>query len=133
MEVLRLCRQRDFHMRDLASIISRDPALSAKVLKVANSALYGVAREITTVNQAVMWLGVQSVRTLALSFGLVRGRSSGKKQGFDHQTYWKRSIISAVAARRLAKQADSEWWEEAFLGGLLQDIGMLAMKAALGS
>jgi diguanylate cyclase (GGDEF)-like protein len=133
MEVLRLCRQRDFHMRDLAQIISRDPALSAKVLKVANSAFYGVAREITTVNQAVMWLGVQSVRTLALSFGLVRSRTGKKREGFDHQKYWKRSIISAVAARRLARHVDSEWWEEAFLGGLLQDIGMLAMNAALGA
>lgn len=131
MEVLRLCQQPEFSMQDLAKIISKDPALSAKILKVINSPMFSLAREVTTVRQAVMWLGVQSVRTLALSFSLVKGLKSDKKSGFDHERYWKRSIISAVAAGELAKHMECEAWEEAFLGALLQDIGMLTMKAAL--
>ena len=133
MEVLRLSRQRDFSMPHLVRAISRDPALTAKLLKASNSVVYGVAHEITTVNQAVVWLGVQSVRTLALSFGLVRSRVQESEPSFDHKRYWKRSIISAVASRMLAKHVGSPWYEEAFLGALLQDIGMLAMKAALGA
>jgi diguanylate cyclase (GGDEF)-like protein len=132
MEVLRLCQQPEFSMQDLAKIISKDPALSAKILKVINSPMFSLTREVTTVRQAVMWLGVQSVRTLALSFSLVKGLKSDAKGGFDHERYWKRSIISAVAAGELAKHLKCEQWEEAFLGALLQDIGMLTMKAALG-
>ncbi len=133
MEVLRLCQQPEFSMQDLANIISKDPALSAKILKVINSPMFSLAREVTTVRQAVMWLGVQSVRTLALSFSLVKGLKSSGKGGFDHERYWKRSIISAVAAGELAKHLDCAQWEEAFLGALLQDIGMLTLKAALGT
>ena len=134
MEVLRLCQQPEFSMQDLAKIIGKDPALSAKILKVINSPMFSLTREVTTVRQAVMWLGVQSVRTLALRFSLAKGlKDTGKSKAFDHERYWRRSIISAVAAAEFAKHLECDSWEEAFLGALLQDIGMLAMNSALGA
>lgn len=130
MEVLRLCQQEEFDMSELAKIIGKDPALTAKILKVANSPLFNLRREVTKVSQAIVWLGVQSVRTLALSFSLVRGLRKPSQGGFDQDRYWKRSIIAAVAARELAGRAELRSWEEAFLAALLQDIGMMALRQA---
>jgi diguanylate cyclase (GGDEF)-like protein len=125
VKVLQLCQQEDFDLREIAQALALDPALSTKVLKLANSPMMGIPREVKTVSHAIGLLGVNAVKTLALSFSLV---AEMKKQGQDRRLFWKRSLVSAIAARELTRAAGlMAQAEEAFLAGLLQDIGMLAL------
>ena len=112
-------------MAEVADTIGKDPALSAKVLRLVNSPAFGLRNQARTVGHALALLGLNAVRTLALSFSLVRDLRKSQSAGLE--VYWKRSIISAVAGRELALALRFSTPDEAFLGALLQDIGMLAL------
>ncbi len=128
VQVLELTRDSDAEVSEIAGLVSRDPAMSAKILKTANSSFYGRSSRVSTISQAVIILGLQAVKTLVLGFSLVNNLSADKSRGFDHRTYWKRSIYAATAARACAAKAGvGAQQEEAFLAALLADIGMLVL------
>ena len=131
LQVLDLCQDEDVGVVSVAKVIARDPALAGKVLKVANSPWYGVRSEITTLDRAVTLLGVNATLSLALSFSLVRGLSKSAEERFDHQAYWRRSVIAAAATRVVGSAAKTASPDELFLAGLLQDIGMLVLSEAV--
>ena len=89
---------------DVAALISTDQALTAKILKLANSAFYGFPREIATVNHAVVVLGFETVKTLGLSVSVLErfAAGSGDNSQFDRQKFWDHSLACGVAARILA-------------------------------
>jgi diguanylate cyclase (GGDEF)-like protein len=130
MQILKLSQDPDIGTARIAEVISRDPALAAKILKVANSAWCGLQREVITVNQAVSLLGVNGAMSMALSFSLVQGlqKISGT---FDSHYYWRRSIIAAIAALSISSFISTPNREELFVAGLLQDIGMLILNGAM--
>ena len=130
IRVLQLCQSDDLDLAQIAATISKDPALSAKVLRLVNSPVFGLRNDVRTVPHALALLGLNAVRTLALSFSLVRDLRASQQAGLA--AYWKRSIISAVAARELAVAARFSAPDEAFLGALLQDIGVLALGRVAG-
>jgi HD-like signal output (HDOD) protein len=104
LKVLDLAQQPDVDFKDIAETIQHDPGLSTKILKTVNSAFYGQAREIGTVNRTLQVLGLNSVKTLALGFSLVGNlKESGKN--FDHVAYSRRSLYTATAARMLSRRA----------------------------
>lgn len=130
VQVMRLCQTENLDLAAIAKAITNDPALAAKILRLVNSPGYGLSQQVTTVSHAVALLGVNTVRTLALSFSLAGDLRKRPQTGIDLRSYWKRSLLSAVAARELALAlAVPHLKEEAFLGGLLQDIGRLALLA----
>ena len=133
LKVLDLAQQPDVDFRHIAEAIQHDPALSTKILKTVNSAFYGQAREVATVSRALQVLGLNSVKTLALGFSLVGKLDTSQGKSFDHVTYWRRSLYTATAARILSRRAGIVQQEEAFIGGLLQDMGMVALSQALGA
>lgn len=116
----------------LAEIVSLDPALTVKVLRMANSPMYARAIKVESLEQAVMMFGWNGTLNLALSFSLVSKIPSPSHQGLDYKFFWKRSLSAAVSAKHLGKVAgiDSRK-EDLFLPGLLQDIGMLALDKAV--
>jgi len=125
LKVLELCQQDDLNLNEIATVIGNDPALAAKLLRMANSPVSGLKRPARTVSHALALLGVNTVRTLALSFSLA---SDLKKPGKGvQQGVWKRSILAAISAREIARVVESRLAEEAFLAALLQDIGALAL------
>jgi diguanylate cyclase (GGDEF)-like protein len=131
LEVLDLCQGDDIGIGQVAKVLSRDPALSARVLKVANSPWYGVRSQITTLERAVTIIGINATLSLALSFSLVRGLQSAKGVGLDHQAYWRRCVIIAAASQVIGRWANAAGHNELFLGGLLQDIGILALNVSI--
>jgi diguanylate cyclase (GGDEF)-like protein len=131
LEVLDLCQDDNVGIGQVAKVLIRDPALSAKVLKVANSPWYGVRSQITTLERAVTILGINATLSLALSFSLVRGLQKARAAGFDHPSYWKRCVITAAASQELGRWAGAASHDELFLGGLLQNIGMLVLNEAI--
>jgi diguanylate cyclase (GGDEF)-like protein len=127
LQVLDLCQDESVSIGQVAKVLARDPALSGKVLKVANSPWYGVRSQVTTLERAITILGINATLSLALSFSLVRGLQKGKS-GFDHQSYWQRCVICAAASRTIGEHVNAANFEELFLGGLLQDIGILVLN-----
>ena len=131
MQVLQLCQEEDLNFGKISDTISKDPALSVKVLKMVNSSAYGLRHEVVKLSQALGLLGVNAVRGLVLSFSLPRSGRNGNKGG-GLGNYWRRSVISAIAAREICGEGRSTQREEVFLGALLQDIGMLAVARVVG-
>ena len=132
VQVLDLAQKADVDIAEIARIISKDPALSSKILRTVNSSFYGRSQHVSTISHALVILGLQSVKTLVLGFSLVTNLTKSKANGFKHLTYWKRSIYAATAARTLAAKLGVVQQEEAFLAALLQDIGMLVLDQVLG-
>ena len=133
IEVLQLCRRDDVAISEIARTISRDPALTVKILQTVNSGYYGLSHKVSSISHAMVLLGINTVKTLALSFTLVNNLREMGSEGFDPQIIWRRSLISAVGARGVALSLKDVDEEEAFLAGLLQDLGMLALLQALGN
>jgi diguanylate cyclase (GGDEF)-like protein len=132
MQVLDLAQRPDVDLAEIARIISRDPALSGKILRTVNSSFYGRSQNVSTVSHALVILGLQSVKTLVLGFSLVSNLTQTKAKGFRHLTYWRRSVFAATAARTVAAKINLVQQEEAFLTALLSDIGMLVLDQVLG-
>jgi diguanylate cyclase (GGDEF)-like protein len=131
MEILDLSQADDLGTAEVAAVIKKDPALTAKLLKTANSAYFNSGAEVTTVDRAVAMAGINVSMSLALSFSFVRSMQNCRTEGFDHQAYWRRSALTAVAARTIA-QVEGRWPQpdELFVPGLLADIGMLGLSEA---
>jgi diguanylate cyclase (GGDEF)-like protein len=132
VQVLELAQKDHVDIAEIARVISKDPALSLKILRTVNSSFYGRANTISTISHALVLLGLQAVKTLVLGFSLVNNLSKAKSKGFKHVTYWRRSVYAATAARLLASKLQVLQQEECFLGALLMDIGMLVLDQVLG-
>src|SRR5687767_12114272 len=102
MQVLELAQKADIDITEIARLISKDPALSSKILRTVNSSFYGRSQNVSTISHALVILGLQSVKTLVLGFSLVTNLSKSKSRGFKHLIYWRRSIYAATAARSIA-------------------------------
>jgi diguanylate cyclase (GGDEF)-like protein len=127
LQILDLVQDPNVSTSKLAKAITRDPALVAKILKVANSAWCGVRHEVSTLDQAINLLGLNGIMSLALSFSLVQKLRNIEKITFDYQGYWRRSVIAASATLAVGSSLRESSREELFLTGLLQDIGMLVI------
>jgi HD-like signal output (HDOD) protein len=108
----------------LARLISADQALTAKVLKLANSAYYGFPREISTVNMAIVVLGFNAVKEMGLSISVFDVfKKTASSPLFDVAQFWEHSVGCGVAARMLARNYRPAIAGEAFVAGLLHDVG----------
>ncbi len=114
--------------RQVGQLVSTDQALTVKILKVANSAFYGFAREIATVQLAIVVLGLEMVKNLGLSVTVLKRFSSGAEHRlFDRQQFWEHSISCGVAGRMLARRFGYRVADQAFVAGILHDIGKLIL------
>jgi len=119
----------DIGIADVADILKVDPALSAKLLKVANSPMYARQGEISNLRDALSLLGLDSSLAIALSFSLVSSLQSSTNASHIYDAFWQRSILSAFIARELGLALKRSNVEDFFLTSLLQDIGMLAIDS----
>jgi diguanylate cyclase (GGDEF)-like protein len=126
LDVLRISRERDVSAGELAKVIQNDPVISARILKIVNSSLFGIPRKIGSIQQAVVVLGIRSVKVMALSFSLVDAMGDATAKTFDLTAFWRRCLTTAVTARLLGRAVAKNVAEEAFVAGLLTDIGMMA-------
>ncbi|MBE3065415.1 MAG: HDOD domain-containing protein [Spirochaetes bacterium] len=120
----------EISFKELEAIIKVDPGLTAKILKIANSALYARQREIKSLQMAIMLLGFKNIKSLVL---LITASNLFPRMRISvfHKTYWKHGILSAFISKSLAVRCGrSEAAEEAFIAGLLHDIGQAALFTA---
>ena len=113
----------------LTEVVSHDPAMTSKILKVANSAYYGFPQKITSLERAVALLGFNMVKSLALSVGVIKSLPSPKLAGlFEVRGLWVHSLAVATAMRQLAEQTGKfDDIESLFIIGLLHDLGKVLL------
>jgi putative nucleotidyltransferase with HDIG domain len=132
-KVLEICNNPRTSPADLNHVISLDPVLVGRVLKLINSAYYGLEQQVTSLVRAVIMLGINTVKNLALSSAVMGNFNSEEFQGLDAEGYWRHSLCVGVAAKHIARKrgVDPRLLEEYFTAGLLHDIGKIPLSAAL--
>ncbi len=118
--------------RDLHEVIKNDPALSVKVLKVVNSAFYGLPGQVASVDRAIILLGLSAVKNISIAASIAR-LFKGKRisEQFNASDLWRHSVGVAVAARSIAKCSPHPvMTDEVFVAGLIHDIGTLIERQA---
>ena len=133
VELLEMTSRSDVELSEIAKIVEYDPAIATKILRTVNSSFYGLSRRVGNIRQALAYLGMETVKGLVLGFSLAQTIKGGNDViTFDFLDYWRRSIFSASAARRIGIVTRGAEPEEAFVAALVQDIGMVAMWQHFG-
>jgi putative nucleotidyltransferase with HDIG domain len=110
--------------------ISQDTALTSKVLRIANSSFYGFPREITTIHSAIVVLGFANIRNLVITASIADVfPSDAENDFFNREQFWRHSLACGIASKLVAKIASIENREEAFVWGLLHDVGKIVLHA----
>ncbi len=126
---MRLTQEEGHSAREIGQAILGDPALTGRLLKLANSARSGFVQPISTVSEAIIRLGIRTVRNVALGFSLVTENRHGFCAGFDYDRFWARSLARASACQALSRQTGVGVPAEMYVLGLLSDIGHLALAS----
>jgi diguanylate cyclase (GGDEF)-like protein len=126
IRILDAVRKDDESFDELADIIRADPALSARILKLANSSVYCLPNRVDSLAQATAFIGTQALKNIALSFVIIDGFQGAPQGSFDLDLFWRRAVCAAVAAEVLAENTGLND-RDIFLSALLQDIGVLMM------
>ncbi len=120
-----------FSLAEIGKVITKDPALSARLLRIVNSPFYGFQARIDTVSRAIAIIGIDDLHHLVLATTVVDRFSKIPDDLIDMTSFWIRSMNSAVVARMLAKQSAVLHAERLFMAGLLHDIGSLLLSQKL--
>ncbi len=127
LAILELCRKDDATIAEVARIAQTDPALASRLIRQANSAAHGGGRPVASVTEAIMRLGMGTVRNLALGFSLVDQYQNGPCRPFDYQGFWSHSLLMGLAMQRFSNVTGAGSSEELFACGLLAQVGRLAL------
>ncbi len=132
--ILKVINEEDSSANELARAVSMDQALSANVLKLANSAFYGFSRKISTITEAIVHLGFNVVRCLAVSVSVIDVFKESKDSSFfNHRQFWRHSIGCGVISRIIAVKQKNVDPETALLAGIMHDIGKLLLNRYLAA
>ena len=127
LKLVELASNEDSSAKDLAELIEKDPSLTSRLLKLANSAFFKGGRPATTMEQAIVRTGFNRVRVMALSLSLRDTFPMGKVGPLDYEEFWKNSMYRAILAKALALRVRGCNPEEAFVAGLTLEIGLLIL------
>ena len=122
-KILELTRDVNCTPKDLVQVIDKDPVVTVKVLRVVNSAYYSLPKQITSVNHAVVYLGFNTIKNLALTIAAIGMLPASNGAGFDGQQYLIHSLSTAGIAKQLAFRLDDVEPMDCFIAGLLHDFG----------
>ncbi|HKB16533.1 MAG TPA: HDOD domain-containing protein [Planctomycetota bacterium] len=131
LDVVQLCGRDDVSLEDIARAVMRDPALTSRLLRIANSVAFGRPRQIGSVPHAISLLGLRTVRVVALASALIDNVEHRRIPEFDYEGFWRNSVAAALAARSFSELSSKPHPDEAFLAGLLQDLGLYGLADAL--
>lgn len=132
MELLSSIDQENVDISVLAKKVSHDQALTAKTLRLANSSLFGLQVKVTTIQQAITFLGFQTTRNLITAAAVTGCFPEGQCPGFDDKAFWRHSIASAACCKVMARRVRFNQ-DYAFTAGLLHDIGRLVLVSSFSA
>ncbi len=124
-KVLQLIESEEATAEELARVVSSDPAVAARVLKISNSSFYGCQRQVQTLSHAIMMLGYNTLKSIVIAASV---KQVYKPYGLTEKMLWEHSFGAGLAARIIANSTRLVNEEEAFLGGLFHDIGKTIMN-----
>ncbi len=128
VKLMEACHDESGSLEDIAEILTNDPSLCSKVLRLVNSAYYGLGSRVESIDQAVAYLGTNAVKNIAISSGVYQVYNSRKgDNAFNLKLFWWHSLKCALLSRIFAKEIGYGSLEEAFVAGLLHDIGKLVL------
>jgi len=129
-QILEITRRPDSSAQDLARVFERDPTLTASILKLANSSYYGFNREISTISHAIVCLGFNTIKSIALTASTHNMLNDGLfAYKLEKGMLWQHSITCATCARMIAQRIKYKDCEEAYIAGLLHDIGKIILSS----
>jgi len=130
LELANTCRDPECTIDQLVSVLKCDPALTVKILRMANSAYFASRREIAELGEAVVRLGLRRVQMMAMAFCIMEATSakSERDKGFDYGYFWGHALVTATFADVMANMNHVALAMEALVAGLLQDIGVLMIQ-----
>ena len=132
LKIIELVEDPSSTAQDLHNIISNDPALCSRILKVVNSAFYGLPRQIGSINRAIVLLGLNAVKNIAIAASLTKlFRGGDLCSNFSAKDLWVHSIATAAASKLICDQLHLGLADEAFLAGLIHDIGIMVEMQAM--
>lgn len=131
LRFLEIMQDPEFEYRDLVKVLSADAGTVSEVLRLANSALFGVRNKIVSLQQALTLLGPKRIRSVLLGRYLVDSMAKKKVGGLDMAYFWRRSLASSVLASHFAKETLPRQQDETSIAGLLADIGIPILAEAL--
>jgi len=126
-KILALTRDVNCSPKELVQVIDKDPVVTIKVLRVVNSAYYGLPKKITSINHAVVYLGFNSIKNLALSIAAIGMLPVDNAAGFNGQKYLMHSLATASVAKLLAVRVAAADPMDCFIAGLLHDFGKVVI------
>jgi HD-like signal output (HDOD) protein len=128
-KILSLAREDNTSAKDLAEIISRDQGISNKILRLSNSAYYGMMKEIDSIPRAITIIGFNEIISLTIGMSVISAFSGGNGSGktFNMKGMWIHSLGCAFAARKTAKKLGTMEAEQIFISGLLHDMGKVLL------
>ncbi len=121
----------DNSMGQISKIIEKDSSLALKTLKLVNSAYYGLRNPITSIKEAIIILGLETVHNLVLGLSVIKMFKNSNRKMFDHGAFWEHSLGCALISKNIAKHTHQDGSEECFIAGLLHDIGKLIFEQYL--
>lgn len=132
--VMELTRDINCSPKELVMVIEKDPVMTMKLLRIINSAYYSFPKQITSVNQSVVYLGLNTVKNMALSFAAMGSLPQANEAGFDFQSYLVHSLTTASLARTLCNKyggPDDPNPADCHIAGLLHDFGKVVFAQFL--
>lgn len=128
LKLIETCSREDATVYELAKIVAKDPSLGSKILKLVNSAYYNLPQKVHNFEQAVSLLGMEAIKNLALSASVYQVFDDMEKDSWlNLRKYWFHSLHCAILANMIAKRITYPFCEEAFVAGLLHDVGKLVL------
>lgn len=126
LKIIELVESPSSTAQDLHKVIANDPALCSRILKVVNSAFYGLPGQIGSINRAIVLLGLNAVKNIAIAASLAKlFRGGSLTPEFSAKDLWTHSVATATACKMIADQLKLGLSDEAFLAGLIHDIGII--------
>ncbi len=113
---------------ELGKIISKDQGLTAKILTVANSPLYGLPRKVSTIEFAIVVLGFEQIKNIVVALSMIEAFNTKDKDDWHRRDFWIHSLTTAVGAKRIADDLGLAKTGEAFTAGLLHDLGISVIQ-----
>ncbi|MFH0728960.1 MAG: HDOD domain-containing protein [Pseudomonadota bacterium] len=130
LKLIEACNDENCTPQRLSQIAFKDPSISTKVLQLVNSAHFGLGKKITSLDKAIVYLGADTVKNIAISASVLQVFSKTKGNGaFNLPRFWWHSLMCASLSRAIAEEIAYPSPQEAFLSGLLHDIGKLVLWA----
>ncbi len=129
-QIVELAKNPKTNVSAVAEMLSKDPAITSKILRMVNSAVFLTQRKVENLHQAIVIMGLEQAMSMALSFSLISTMKKQQGGGLDYGLYWRRVLLAASAAKVIGEFVGEDALEELYLASLLQDIGMLALAKA---